>query len=78
MWIEKNRKKPSQFGLFFETHKHEDEIVSNCKLVCYNEFKVEFCTHCPSRLENILVFISFIFLVFLYEYLIIKLNNTTV
>ena len=50
--------------MFSETWKHEAEIVSNRKLVCYGETKVKPCTHCPSRLENILVFINFIFLVF--------------
>jgi len=38
--------------LFSETWKHEAEIVSNRKLVCYGETKVKPCTHCPSRSKS--------------------------
>ncbi|KAL4453217.1 hypothetical protein ABPG73_011080 [Tetrahymena malaccensis] len=42
----------TRFRLFYEILKHEDEIVSNCKLLCYSETIVKFCTHRPSRSES--------------------------
>jgi len=35
--IKANLEKLAQFGLYVETHLHEDGIISNRKLVCYGE-----------------------------------------
>lgn len=47
-----NRENLPQYGLIPENRNHEDEIVSNRKLVRYGELKIKFCTHRPSRSEN--------------------------
>ena len=55
MQIRVNLKKLPKFRLFYVTLKYEVEIVSNYKLLCYSELLVKFCTHCPSRSKNFLV-----------------------
>lgn len=72
MKILTNLEKLSLFGLFSEIRKHEVEIVSNRRIVCYGECFFRFCTHRPSRSEIFLErkelrYINF-FKIFLYKF----------
>jgi len=53
--------------LYTVTRMHEVEIVSNRKLVSYGECYVKFCTHRPSRSENLFGWSSKIWSGFLFK-----------